>query len=316
MFFSSLESIFSIMLMIALGYILRRKGVFDETTGKVFTTLVSNIALPAYMVWNLTSSFTREKLLSLEDGLVIPFLSMLASFAIGYVISKAIKIAPCRQGTFTCMFFVSNTIFIGLPVNLALFGDQSVPYVLLYYMANTCLFWTIGVYAISRDGSAERPAFLSFQNIQKTFSPPLLGFLVGVLLVLLEIKLPASLLDTCKYLGNLTTPLSMLFIGMSIYGVGLHEIKLNKDMIALIFGRFIISPLTVCFIAMLLPIPLLMKQVFIIQSAMPVITQASIISKAYNADHRYAAVMTAVTTVLAITAIPIYMTLFQHFPGI
>ena len=316
MFLGSLQSILSIMLMIALGYFLRKKGVFDESTAKTFATLVSNIALPTYMVWNLTTSFSREKLLSLEDGLVIPFLSMLASFAIGYAISKVIKVAPCRQGTFTCMFFVSNTIFIGLPVNLALFGDQSVPYVLLYYMANTCLFWTLGVYAISRDGSAERPAFLSFQNIQKTFSPPLLGFLAGVLLVLLEVKLPASILDTCKYLGNLTTPLSMLFIGMSMHGVSLQEVKINKDMVALVFGRFIVSPLSVLAVAMLLPIPLLMKQVFVIQSAMPVVTQAAIISRSYNADHRYAAVMTAVTTVLAITAIPIYMALFQHFPGI
>lgn len=310
-FFSSLESILSIIIMICLGYELTRKGWFDENTARTFATLVTNIALPAYMVWNLTTAFDKNKLLSLEDGLVIPFASMLACYAIGYAVSKIIRVSPLRQGTFTCMFFLSNTIFIGLPVNLALFGEKSVPYVLLYYMANTCLFWTLGVYAISRDGDNPQTGFLSFQTIQKTFSPPLIGFLAGVLLVLLDIRIPVFVTDTCKYLGNLTTPLSMLFIGISLSGVSLDEIKVGRDMIALMVGRFVVSPLLVFLIAVLLPIPLLMKEVFIIQSAMPVVTQVSIISRSYNADHRYAAVMTAVTTIFAMTTIPLYMVLFK-----
>jgi malate permease and related proteins len=310
-FFSSLESILSIIIMIALGYILTKKGWFDEHTAKTFATLVTNIALPAYMIWNLTSTFDKEKLLSMEDGLIIPFTSMLACFIIGYIVSKVIKISPYRQGTFRCMFFLSNTIFIGLPVNLALFGDKSVPYALLYYMANTCLFWTLGVYGISRDGDNPQPSFLSFQTIQKTLSPPLIGFLVGVLLVVLDLKVPVYITDTCRYLGNLTTPLSMLFIGISLSGVAFDEIRVGKDMIALVLGRFVVAPLLVFLIAIVLPIPVLMKEVFIVQSAMPVLTQVSIISKAYNADYRYAAVMTAITTIFAMTTIPMYMVLFR-----
>jgi len=58
-----------------------------------------------------------------------------------------------RRGTFASMFSLSNTIFIGLPVNLMLFGDSSLSYALLYYIANTILFWTIGVYGIARDAA-------------------------------------------------------------------------------------------------------------------------------------------------------------------
>ncbi len=310
-FFSSVGSILSIVIMITIGYVLSKKGWFDEQTAKTFATLVTNVALPAYMVWNLTGTFDKEKLLSLEDGLIIPFVSMLACFAIGYIVSKAIRVSPDRQGTFRCMFFVSNTMFIGLPVNLALFGDKSMPYVLLYFMANTCLFWTLGVYTISRDGLGPQPSLLSFRALQKTFSPPLIGFLTGVVLVLLDIRLPVFITDTCRYLGALTTPLSMLFIGISLSGVAMSEIKPDKDMIALVLGRFVVAPLLVFLIAIALPIPLLMKEVFIVQSAMPVVTQASIIAKAYNADHRYVAVMTAVTTIFAMTTIPMYMALFR-----
>jgi predicted permease len=55
-----------------------------------------------------------------------------------------------------------------------------------------------------------------------------------------------------------------------------------------------------------------MKQVFIIQAAMPIITQSSIVAKFYKADHQYAALMVLVTTMLAVVMIPIYMALMQH----
>jgi malate permease and related proteins len=58
-----------------------------------------------------------------------------------------------------------------------------------------------------------------------------------------------------------------------------------------------------------LPIPLLMKKVFVIQAAMPAMTQTAIIAEAYGADYKYAAIMTTVTTVVSLVFIPVYMLL-------
>jgi predicted permease len=54
-----------------------------------------------------------------------------------------------------------------------------------------------------------------------------------------------------------------------------------------------------------------MTKVFIIQAAMPVITQSAIIAKAYGADYEYATVMVTVTTIISIVFIPIYMVLLN-----
>jgi predicted permease len=312
MILHSIESVFSIVFMIGLGIFLTHKGWFDEKVSRVFAKMVTQVSLPAYMVWNLTSVFDKEKLIGMKDGLIVPFLSMVAAYLAAYVVSKFLKIDNKRQGTFRTMFFVSNTIFIGLPINMALFGHESVPYVLLYYIANTFLFWTLGVYSISGDGEVRRPKLFSFGMLSKLVNMPLGGFAIGVILVLTEIKLPPFVTDTCLYLGSMTTPLSMLFIGISMYGAGLKNIKITKDMLALVMGRFIISPALVALLCVLFPLPTMMKQVFIIQAAMPIITQSSIVCKAYRADHQYAALMILVTTVLSIVMIPIYMALMQH----
>lgn len=308
---NALQSVLSIAVMIALGYYLTRKGLFNEDVSVLFSRLVVNVSLPALMVSNLITAFNREKLYSAGKGVIIPFASMLICYAAAIVVAKLIKIKPERRGIFQAMFFASNTIFMGMPVNLALFGEQSTPYVLFYYAANTTLFWTIGIYGISMDKKGHKGGILNINTLKRIFSPPLLGFMAGMLLVMLELKLPDFIMESCKYIGNLTTPLSLLFIGITFSTINIKDIKLDKDMAALLLGRFVLSPLSVYVLALVIPIPSLMTKVFIIQSAMPVITQAALTAKAYGTDYRYAALMVTVTTILSILFIPVYMVLMN-----
>lgn len=309
---NAIQGSLSILMMIGLGYFLCHKGWFDDSSSRRLSRLIVNISLPAYMVYNLLSTYSRSELIHLVGGLAVPFISIGMCYAISMVISRWVRIPKSRRGIFCCMFSLSNTIFIGLPVNLALFGEKSVPYVLLYYIANTSFFWTIGVYGIRKDGGQEESRLFSLQNIKKIFSPPLSSFLLGVVLILLGIHLPKSIMDTCKYVGSLTTPLSMIFIGIVIHSVNFKEMKIDRGAILIMAGRFIISPLAVIGLSTGITVPGLMRDVFVIQSAMPAATQTSIISEAYHADYKYAAYMVTLTTLVSLVTIPIYMLLLTN----
>ncbi len=308
---NALQCVLSIVVMIALGYYLTRKGLFDEGVSKLFTKLVVNVSLPALMISNLLTVFDREKLYSAGKGIIIPFASMLICYVAAMVVARIINVKPERKGIFQAMFFASNTIFMGMPVNLALFGEKSTPYVLFYYAANTTLFWTIGIYGISKDKKGCEDRIFSMNTVKRIFAPPLLGFLAGLILILLGVRLPTFIMDSCKYIGNLTTPLSLLFIGITFSTISIKDIKLDKDMLALLLGRFVLSPLVVYALALVIPIPSLMTKVFIIQSAMPIITQSAITARAYDVDYRYATVMVTISTVLSILFIPVYMVLMS-----
>lgn len=304
---NALSSVLSIVAMITIGGILTHKGWFDEKSSNIFSKMVCNIALPCLMISNLTSNFDKEKLTHLGKGLIIPFASMGICYLMGIIVSKIIKVKKGHIGTFRSMFFVSNAIFIGLPINMALFGDSSVPYVLLYYIGNTTFFWTIGVYGINKDGKNGSDKLFSKHFLMKIFSPPLMGFVVGIVLILLNIQIPKFILDTCKYFGNLTTPLSMIFIGITIYSVDRKKLRVSHDMTAILFGRFLVSPLLVLIASYFIPVPLLMKKVFVIQAAMPVMTNTAIVAKNADADYEYSIIMTVVTTICSLIFIPIYM---------
>ena len=78
-------------------------------------------------------------------------------------------------------------------------------------------------------------------------------------------------------------------------------------MVLLLAGRFIISPLAVLLVAYFVPIPEIMKKVFVIQAALPAMSQATVLARIYEADTEYAALLVSVTTLCAVIAIPIYM---------
>lgn len=307
-FLRSISGILVILGMILVGFVIGEKGWFDDKSRGLLAKLVTQVALPCYMLYTITQRFTAADLLKMLPALQFPALSMVVLLGIATGVARIFAVRQDRRGLFISMFFNSNTIFVGLPINQALFGDDSIPYVLIYYMCNTTFFWTLGTYLIQRDGEGEAQFDLK-TSLKKVFSPPLMGFLLGLVLVMLQIKLPAFLASDLQYLGNLTTPLSMIFIGLSVSHVGVKQLVLGKDQLLILLGRFVVAPLLMATIVYWVPLPSLMKQVFIIQSAMPVMTNAPVVARLYGADSDYAAVMVTETTLATMVVIPILMVL-------
>lgn len=323
--FQSLSGVFSCMLMIGVGFYLTSKKWFDQATARLFSKMAMSLTIPLYMIVSMMKSYTKEDLLQLGVVVVVPFVTMLITYGVGVAASYIFRIPSYRFGTFRCMFFVANTAFIGFPVNVALFGDEALPYAVMYYLVQSLLFWTLGAYAMSQDGPrmaaaglAEddtpmtAPRIFSMETLKKILTPPLIGAFVAIILIIGDVKLPAFLKHTFSSFGGMTTPLAMLFIGISIYLVNLRSIRITYDIVVLLVARFIIAPaviiLTVSFID---GVPDLMRKVFIIEASMPVMTQVSIAARAFKADYSYVAVVTAVTTCMALITIPTFFILLS-----
>lgn len=114
-------------------------------------------------------------------------------------------------------------------------------------------------------------------------------------------------MDTSKYLGELTTPLAMLFIGIVLTSVKLKDLRINKEILLLIIGRFVFCPLLVVLLIQFIHIPAMMGKVFVIQAAMPAMTSTGVVAKGYDADCEFGTVATVITTIISMIVIPIYM---------
>ncbi len=293
----------------SIGYFLTYKGWFDDKSTQLFSRLAVNIAIPAYMIGNITSTYDKNELIQMMNGLPIPLAAIFLTYFSGVLIGKIIKVRPNRLGTFAAMFSMPNTMFVGLPVSLALFGEKSIPPLLICYIANMIAFWTIGVQGISSDGSKEKPSLR--KSLKNIVSPPMVSFVFAVILVIGGIKLPDFIINTCNYLGSLTTPLPMFFIGAAIYSAGLKNIRFDKDALWITFGKFIAAPAFVILLSKIFPVSSFMLKVFIILASMPVMTLNSIMAKEYGADWDYASINVMISTILSFITIPLYMTIIN-----
>ena len=306
----SFAGVLVILVMIVVGYVLTEKHWFDEKSGRLLAKIVTQVGLPCYMIITITHKFKAKELLRMIPDLRYPVMSMMILMLIAFSFVQLFHIENSHAGLFSSMFFNSNTVFVGLPINEALFGSASVPYVLVYYMANTTIFWTIGTYLIQRDGDTDSTFSLK-KALGKIFSPPLLGFILGVIFVLLHIHLPNFIDSDLQYLGDMTIPLSMIFIGYSISHAGLAKMAFHKDNLLVLSGRFLFAPILMTLLVTPSNIPTLMKQVFILQSAMPVMTNAPVVANLYHADSDYASIMVTETTILSLLVVPILRVITQ-----
>lgn len=302
---NAVNIVISVFLMMGLGFAGAKLKWFDEGGRKLMSFLVVKIALPCTILSKITTSYTRATLVEGAYGLVVPFLSMLALMLLARLLLRPLRIGEKRRGVFTAMFVFSNSVFIGVPIARALFGDEVLPHTLLYYIANTVFFWTVGVRMMRADGDEARTPILSMQTLKNLASPPLITFAVSVLIVLIGIPLPKALLDACDYVGALVTPLSMMFIGTILADIRLKSMKLDAGLIAVVIGRFVLSPLFVYLLVFIFPLETLTRDAFLVQAAMPVMTQVSIIAASYGVDAEYATVGTTITTLLSLAVLPL-----------
>ena len=311
MFMQSIGSVISIMLIIVLGFALERSKFFHDSFAGDISKLITRIALPAAIFVSVLKYLTRGSFISFMGALVYSLGAVFISYVIAYLLVKIFKIRPGRRGIFMNTVANANTIFIGLPLNIALFGDKATSYFLVYYLTNTISTWAIGVILISQDDPTQANKKAKF-DWKKLVTPPLLGFLAA----LLGIQLPPFINSSLTYVGNLVTPLSLIYIGIVLSRAGLKSIRIDRDTSLALLGRFIISPavIIILFMAFGASLPLLLKQVLIIQSVVPALAVLPILADESHGDVEYATNIVTTSTLLFVAVVPILSELVIYHP--
>ena len=316
LFINSIQSVLTVILMMALGYILKKFKWFGDSFGKNISTIVVKIALPAAIFTSVLSHLTRGSLFKLSGSLIYPLGTTVISYIIAYIVMKLMKIKPGRRGIFLNAVANANTIFIGMPLNLALFGTISIPFFLVCYISNTVSTWAFGIFLIANDDPTRDKSVKNKVNWKKILSPPLLGFIFGVIFLLIGIPVPKFIGSALKYVGGLVTPLALMYIGIILYDAGIKSIRFDRDTIVALIGRFILCPAIIICLILIgsklgVNLPTLMKQTFIVQSATPMLAVLPILANEYHGDVRYATNLVTSSTIIFVIVIPILMELTQ-----
>ncbi len=304
-FLHSVASVTIILLLTATGYLCGAKGWMKAESKAFISKFLLTLAVPCMCVYGLRSNLDREALAGSIRMLAVPFACNAINFALSWLLAKLLRLPRRQTGVFMVMCSLSNAMFIGYAMCTELFGEACVPYVILYYIANTCFTQTFAMWLIRR--SAESGGGSWRDSLRFLTSPTVLGLLTGFAVVLLDVRPPSFVMTYLRYMNNVVSPLALLLTGYIIYEIGLDKLRPDRDLTVMMIFRFLLSPALFVVFCALFGIEGLARSTFLVEAAMPVVTQTVVAASQYGADERFAAKGAALTTVASFLVIPVLM---------
>ena len=292
-FLKSLGSIFPIIVMISIGYILKKRHWFHHTFSENVSKLITNVALPCSIFYSVLKYLNMEALKEVSNRLIFTFASVIIGYVAAFFVIKLVKMREGRRGVFYNAVVNANTIFIGLPLNMALFGEAASKY---YLMENS--------------GDA-KGGF----DLKKLLSPPLIAFVIAFAVLLSGIRVITPIVETTKYLGSVVTPLALLYIGIVLADAGLHSIRFDLDTNLALLGRFVFSSVVMIVLLKIagrfVKLDPLEIKTFVIQAAAPVFAALPILTNETKGDIGYSTNVVTTSTILFILVVPLLMSILN-----
>ena len=290
-----------ILILIAVGYVVTKRGWITERGASEITSLLIKIVTPCLIVNSFLGSTDSLKVSEMFLALAVSALSMGISLAISLVTFR--KEPPERQKVLRFAVIFSNAGFMGIPLVESIVGSKGVIYGSFFVVAFNVICWTYGYSMMS--GGAK-------MNIKTVLlNPGIIGLIFGLPIYFLKIQLPAILAEPVGFLSNLNTPLAMLVIGSYIARVDLHSFISDMAVYKMAFLRLVAAPALYLLVLMVIrPEPNLLVS-SIIQASAPVAANTVLFAVQYHQDSELASKTVAVSTVLSIITIPVFTILAQ-----
>ena len=298
-FFIVAKSVFTLFLLIAVGFFAARRGFLDKATQSQMSKVLLTVVGPCVGIRALQLPRTPENV-----RLIVTTLAVVAGLYAVYsllVLPLFPKQPPERRGPYRFGVMFSNSSFMGLPLITSVLGQSAAIYCVLAMTIFTIFSWTYGLHLMGQK--------LSFRRA--LLNPGVIGFSGAVALFALGITLPAPVASAVGYLADLNTPLAMLIIGAQMAGADLLSTFRSGRLYLCSALKLLLLPLVT--LALLLPLHLEFTPflALVILSGCPVAGVTSMFSQMFDRDTSCAAQLVTLSTLLSLLTLPLLTSFAQ-----
>ncbi len=283
-----------------IGYFFRKKNMLCESAGSTLSKLVVNIFLPSMIVLSFSRNFNpdviQDKLMIFVFSLVVLIVTAILSIIIARFFSKN----KTSQGIYMYSFTIPNLGYMAYPLSKAIFGESAFLDTLVYCLPYSLFIYTFGVYILT---SNKKITFKTLLN------PTMVAAIVGIVMGLAKIQLPAILVRILETAEGCVTPCAMILTGTVFARINMKSVFLDPRSYIASAIRLLIIPIAALFVFRLLDVPNNWVIAAISVLAMPMGVNSVIFPEAYGGDAESGAKVCFMSAVLALVTIPIVFSL-------
>lgn len=289
--------------MVLVGFICDKTGIFTEKTGKSCTDLLFYLITPAVIVNSfLTQSFSKDSAVKLLISIGCGFLMHFAAIGINTpLFSKGDRDLNC---VYKYASIYGNVGYMTLPLTQALLGSEGVFYCSAVVMAFNVVSFTHGTFMM--DKSAEK-----FEAKKLVLNPGVISVLIGVPFYISGITLPVLIAKPVSFVASMQTPFAMIVFGTFLANTKFAEIFKNKKIFLVALSKLIVLPALMYGIYRLLGLSGNLLTALTISACAPSANNTVMFSAKYNKDTGLAAQIVATVSFISIITIPVIIAAVQ-----
>ena len=287
-----------------IGYVACKKEYFDQEFGKKLSWLVVNVANPMLAI---SAVVNNEEQIAKKDFYVTVLLAICfyAFFLIlAQILPRLIGVQKSDIGVYKMMTTFNNIGFMGFPVIAAAYGNGALIYAVPFSIMFNILCYTWGIQTLC--GGGEKGNWKRIINIGT------ISGIISIVLFFMQIPVPKMICSLSAGLSNLTGPLSMLVIGISIAAMELKDLFTDVKLLKFALIKLLAVPVAAMLLVCQVIDNRLICEVFLVMMATPAASMCAMLSQQYGGDYELAAKGVALTTIFSVVTMPIVSEIVFH----
>ncbi|MGJ0289697.1 AEC family transporter [Aliarcobacter cryaerophilus] len=299
-------SVLPIYFFIFLGFI-AKKNLKTQIDEKTLVLLSLYFLQPIMIFWGLTKEpINYEFVLSPIFFLIC----MGSTLLLMLLYSKFLFYSKTDENIFLATALIGNTGNLGIPLGIALFGVESVPYTSIINIANIFFMYTISIYFFARD------KFNFKESIKSIFKIPVIWFAIFALAFnYFEFKIPKEF-DFALQMGAYTS----LTLQLIIFGTYLYSVKVKtipwKLSLQISFAKHILLPIIgIIVVVNFTNFNPMIASILVMELMMPLAVNNVNFSVVYNTKPTDVAATILVSSAIFIAILHFYIEIIDYFIG-
>ena len=233
----SLNTVFPLLVMMAVGFTARRVGVIGESAARQINACVFKIFLPLLLCFNIVD--TQLGASTDVRTLLYAFITTLLCFGTLFFITRRLCRDRASCGVLIQGIARSNYAIFGIPLVMMMYpeGDTSIAVLLVAVVVP--VFNVLSTIALMIFSGEKSSPWRIVKGV--LLNPLILGTLAGFLLWYFRIPIPTLIETPLRSLGSVATPLALFTLGASL---DFGKARANSRLLVIgVAGRLVVVPL-------------------------------------------------------------------------
>ena len=303
-----IQALVPIFVCLLFGYAAGRRNVVSNTNIKELVTFLMSFALPCALFVTIAQT-SAETLLTHWNVAVVLGLGYILTFIATYYAARLLRKETANESAVLALTLgFPNLAGVGLPLLAALYGAQANISVAIGLAMGSVTITPLTL-AILESSSPVDGTRSRLQNIRAAIwralkKPVFWAPMLGIVLVLLKLQLPAALEKGLAILGNATEGAALFVTGLV---ASAQRIRLSLDLGWAVFIKSIVQPALCWGIAVMLNVPHDLTKYLVLLAALPSGFFGLLIGAGYGAKSEVASSSLLVSTALSILTLPMWI---------